>query len=187
VNISNKLYLVVPIYDDAGEKVVAHVHAEPISSQTFDRFYLVFAKTQAAIYSEGLGTMAGPRVAAKLLRTVSESLGSAQDVSDVLLADMRRLTTLVEPGQPAMMIEDALRAKKISQEDFEEVENAVTFFTVVLLMLPKPDRRKELEMFSKLWGAATSSLNSTEYVASLSTSTAPANTGASPTPSSIPH
>lgn len=187
MELNPKLNLVVPIYDLDGNRVVAHVHVTPINRTTFDKFYFLLAKTFSAIYSEGLGTMAGPRVAAKLLMTVAESLNAAEGVKSGLLAEIRRLTMFLEPGQPPLMLEDAIRAGKISDEDVEEVENAAAFFTVVSLILPKIDRRKELDLFSKLWGASTSSLDSTAFSASLSTSIAPASTGGTGTPSFIPH
>ena len=200
LSLNQKLNLVIPIYgppvvatdsvsgkETTTDVISAYVHSAPISREVFDKFYLVIAKTFSAIYGEGLGYMAGPRVAAKLLRTVAEATGQLEEVQQGLIGEIRRLSNFIVPGQSSIPLEDAARTKKISDEDLEEVDNAITFFTVASSM----HRREELRMVmlgaSRLWGARTTSSNCTEFAASLSTSTAAESTGEKATPSSIPY
>ena len=68
LKINRKLHLVIPI--EQGNKTL-YAHSTPVEAETFDNFFLPIAKTFSAIYSEGLGVIAGPRIAAKLLRRVS--------------------------------------------------------------------------------------------------------------------
>jgi hypothetical protein len=62
--IDKKLNLVVPV---AG----GWVHAVPISYAIFEKYFLPISKAFAQVYSEGLGTLAGPRVAHLLLKKIA--------------------------------------------------------------------------------------------------------------------
>ena len=63
MHINRKLNLVIPIERADGSQIFTH--STPISAEVFDKYFLVIAKTFSAIYSEGLGPLGGPRVAAR--------------------------------------------------------------------------------------------------------------------------
>lgn len=177
--ISRTLHLVIPI--EQGDKTL-FAHSTPIATETFDAYFLPIAKTFAAIYTEGLGVISGPRVAAKILKTVAESLGQWDEVKQGLMAEIRRLTSVFAPtdkGWDMIPLEEAINKQIIDTDDASEVDNAIVFFTLVWHMHKRTDRAEVISGMASLWGARSESLNSTEFLASLQTSTAAAATGKS--------
>lgn len=169
--VNRKLHLVLPI---AQEGRTLYVHSTPIASETFDAFFLPIAKTFSAIYTEGLGVIAGPRVAAKLLRRVSESLNQWDEVNTGLLAEIKRLTNVFSPsdtGWKMIPLDDAARTNVIDKDDVAEVENAIVFFTLAWHMHNKRDREPVVKDAAVLWGARTEYLNCTDFRDSLPIST----------------
>lgn len=187
MNIDRSLNLVVPV--DRADGTTIYVHASAISREAFDANFLVIAKTFTAIYAEGLGVVAGPRIAAKMLKKVAADMGQLEVVQKGLLAEMSRLTNVIAPGGngwTSLPVNIALDQKMIDADDVEEVENAIAFFTLASAMHKKREARGILEQAARLWSALISSSNATEYAASLSTSMTAAGSGAKETPSSIP-
>jgi len=167
LKINRKLHLVIPV--EQGDKTL-YVHSTPVGTETFDMFYLPIAKTFSAIYTEGLGMVAGPRIAAKLLRTVSESLNRWEEVQKGLVAEINRLTNVFSPtdtGWKMIPLDDAIRTNVIDAEDTAEVENAIVFFTLVSLMHNKTEREIVIQGAVKLWGARAELLNCTAFRDSL--------------------
>ena len=186
MQIDRKLNLVVPIEHSNGTKT--YVHAMPISREVFERYHLEIAKTFSAIYQEGLGFVAGPRIAAMLLRRKSEEIGTWLDIPEAkfigvehgLMAEIRRLANVLvfgTNGWEMVPFQEALDKKAIDEDDASEVENALVYFTVASSMHKKTELQTVLAGASKLWGALVTQLNCTEYSASLPTSTAAGNTG----------
>src|SRR5271154_5947554 len=100
MRLDRKLNLIIPIVRD--DKSNIFVHSTPLSSEVFDTYFLVIAKTFSAIYAEGLGIIAGPRVADKMLRKVAKDMGvwdTKGGVQDGLIAEMHRLTNVVCAGK----------------------------------------------------------------------------------------
>ena len=82
-----------------------------------------------------------------------------------------------------MPLDQALSQELLDEEDRDMVLNALVFFTVSYLMLPKrmngeAFRKDYLAGASRLWAAQTSSLGLMDFVASLKTSTVGGSTGA---------
>jgi hypothetical protein len=190
MKIDRKLNLVVPVERAPGETV--YVHAMPLGREVFERYFLVISKAFAAIYNEGLGFVAGPRVAAMLIRRVAEDLNvwdGPEGVEAGLVAEMRRLSNVLAPspkGWTQIPLQQAIDQGFIDEADASEVENAIAFFTVASAMHRRAELKDVLEGASKLWGAHVSSLNCTEYTASLPTSTEGETTGARVIQSPIP-
>lgn len=198
MKLDRRLNLVVPVDSDGA---TIYVHAAPIAEQVFDRYFMAIAKTFNTIYGEGLGVIAGPRVAAKILRKVAIDLGEWDDQKDTagnvtaigiengLMAEIRRLANIIAPGPKgwaASPLQDAITHGTISAEDASEVENALVFFTVASSMHKRAELPAILNGVSKIWDAQTASLNCTGFASSLETSTVTANTGEKAIPSSIP-
>lgn len=182
--INRKLHLVVPV--EQGD-LTLHVHSTPVDGEIFDDFFLPISKTFSAIYQEGLGVVGGPRVAAKMLKAVAETLGiwdsedpEAKTVKRGFMAECHRLTNVFVPGDKGWQMlpfDDAVRTGVIDKDDASEVENAVVFFMLVWLMHRRTERQSVLEGAASLWGARVTSSNCTEYRDSLPTSTPAASSG----------
>lgn len=176
MKINRRLNLVVPVHR---EKDVIYVHAVPISAEVFEANFLTISRTFASIYGLGLGPTAGPRVAAMLLKKTGKDMGLENETQG-LISEMRRLSNVVVPtnaGWETIPLQDALDKNLIEGDDASEVENAITFFTVLSWMHRRDQLTQMLDEAVKLSGAQLESLNCTEYAASLRTSSADENTG----------
>lgn len=176
--INRQLNLVIPI---TGGAVTLYAHCTPISLAVYGDFFLEISRTFAAIYNEKLGPVAGPRVAARLLRRVAGQLDNLEAVERGLIAEIHRLTNILAPGQngwDTYPYDDAIRHKIITEEDASEIENAAVFFILIWYMHLKVDRRVILEAAAELWKWHVEPLNCTDYRASLRTLTTAASTGA---------
>jgi hypothetical protein len=152
----------------------------------FDRYFIVISKTFAAIYQEGLGVVAGPRIAARMLKKVATDLGvwSGPDgVLNGLMEEIRRLTNVVVGGETVPLAEAVTRGI-LNEDEADEVEGAIVFFTVASLMHKTTDLPGVLAGMSALWDAVSTPLGPMEYVRSLPTSSETAPTGERATASS---
>jgi hypothetical protein len=191
MRINEKLKLVIPLgrpdsADNEGNDtglLAAVVHTTPISSDVFDTYFLPLSRTYAAIHALGLGAVAGPRVADKLLRKVSKDMGAWEGEEGVergLIAEIHRLTMVAAPSEKGWQDYQYQEAKDlgiIDADDAPEVDAAIVFFTVYSCMTRKRDLKIELGGGMKLWGARLEYSTFTELVASLRTSTVTANSG----------
>ena len=189
MKINKALNLVVPVYEDDEKTIRCYVHSTPIARETFDKYFMPIAQTFSAIYNQGLGEAAGPRVAMRLLRHISENTKTWEDdpkigyvgVKSGLVEEMRRLTVVVakrEGGWQPVPLQVAVDQKLLDEEDAAEVENAIAFFIVSSAMHRRAERRAMLESAAGLWGALISSSGSSDFAASLSKSTGTAGSGA---------
>lgn len=189
MKIDRKLNLVIPVERDDG---IYYVHSSPLGNEAFDLYYLVLAKTFAALYSEGLNWVAGPKVAAKMLRDVAKAAGRWEGPTGVehgLLAEIRRLSNVVLPGATgwtSMPLQSALDRAFFDADEVSEVESVIVYFIVASSMHNRKDLAEVLEVMTKIWGVQTTSLTSTTYATSLMTSKEAVNTGEKVPQSSIP-
>lgn len=180
MKIDRRLNIVCPIQTDDG---TIYIHAIPLSREVFEEHFLVISKTFAAIYGQGLNYIAGPRVAAMMLKKVAMELGvwdGANGVENSLLAEIKRLTNVLLPtpggaGWSLVTLYDAVRQDMLSAEDLAEVENTITFFICASAMHKRTDLASVLGGIERLWDAQTTLLNVTEFRSSLLTSTATDN------------
>jgi hypothetical protein len=190
MRIDRKLNLVVPVERD-GEKPI-YVYSAPIGQDVFDAYFLPISKTFSAIYAEGLNVMAGPRVAAMLLKQISKDLNIWEGDDGVeigLMGEIRRLCTVAAPtptGWDRIPLEVAVSRGLLDAQDVSEVEGAITFFIVASAMHKRSDLKGILGGMARLWGAQLSSSSFTEFVSSLPTSTPADSSGETATPSSTP-
>jgi len=181
LRINERLNLVVPLYGD-NDQIYAYVHSSPISREVFEANFLLISKTFAAIHGEGLGEIAGPRVAAMLMRETAKRMTPRGEASIELplLDEIRRLSNVVMPGLSGwttMPLHDAIAGRLIDSDDVAEVENALVFFTSMSAMHRKQVIAEILPGAARLWGAQTTSSDCMAFVASLPTSIPGANTG----------
>lgn len=173
MKLNDKLHIVIPIYGDDGDTIVAHVHSAPISRDVFDAHFMLLGRTFAAIYSSGLGPVAGPRVAHLLLKKMAAEQND--EVGAVaLMAEIVRLTNVMlrtEKGWEAIPYQTVLDHGMLPAEDLAEVTNSLVFFTVLSSTHRRMERREMMAGAAKLWGAQISSQDFTEFAASLPTLT----------------
>lgn len=169
--INRRLHLVVPIERERG---TFYAHATPIPTEEFQQFFLVMGKAFASIYSQGLGALAGPRVAAMLLKKAAEETNQLEDVEQALLQDIRRLTNVLCPtatGWETLSFTDAVNNGILDAEDVSEVENAVVFFTLAWHMHKRAEREEIIASAAAIWSAQATYSDCTAFSASLPTST----------------
>ena len=191
MKINRNLNLVMEV-DNGDSKIF--VHSMPISRQVFDTYYLPISKAFSAIYSQGLHTAAGPRVAKNLLRSAAIDIDmweGPEGVENGLFNEIRRLTNVLVPvsgkGWETMVMDQAIKAGVIDDEQIIEIENCITFFIVASAMHMAKDREAILKGAGQIWGWQISSLNCTEFARSLPILTDAENSGETAPASSIPH
>lgn len=178
MKIARNMNFVLPVDTDMGS---GYVHATPISKEVYRQHFYILSKTFSAIFSEGLGVVAGPRVAYLMLEKICQDQGiwdGASGVKNTLVNEIIRLSNLVYPvegkGWDTVPLEVAIEREVI---DPDEALGELVFFTCVS-SINKPHQAKEvMEQVAGMWGSAISSLTLTEWIASLPTSKQPENTG----------
>ena len=187
MRINRKLNIVFPV--DTEEHGTIHVHSTPISREVFERHFLVISKTFAALYAEGLTVLAGPRVAAMMLRRVAENTArgdgsnewnAVDGIERALMPEMRRLTNVLIPtpaGYEVLPYQEVVSRKMLDPDDVSEVEGVLAFFTVASSMHRADALVGILAGLNSLWAVQTTSQSCTEYRDSLLTSTQEESTG----------
>jgi len=189
MRIDKRLNLVIEV--ETGEGTV-FVHSTPVSREVFERYFLIISKTFAAIISEGLSFISGPRVAALMLKKIATDLGvweGRDGINNGLMAEIRRLSNVIMPsdrGWYTVPFQDAIDKQLLDESDIAEVEGLIAFFICASAMSRKTEVQSVLERMA-LWGSSITSLNSTEFAASLPISS-PEKTSQTPEiTSSVPH
>lgn len=191
MKIDEQLNLVIPCDRDDGSTI--YVHASPIGREVFQRFWLPLAKAYNQIMSERL-FFTGPRVASLMLKQAAETSGAWEGPMGVetgLLPEIRRLANVVAPGAgrgwQMIPYTDAVRDEIIDEEDADQIEGLLVFFTLVWRLHRRADRQMVLSGAVAMWNASISSASLSAFVNSLPTSIATASTGATaPEPYSQP-
>jgi len=171
-----------------------------LSKAVFDANYRALASTKSAMASKGKHYLmsAGPRIAALTLRDEglreAESRGNfdangqvIDESTDAFFAEIKRLTTILCPGPNGweyLPVDSAIKGGKIDEEDWQEVESAIVFFSCHVAMSRKADRQRIAQVTASLLDSSITSSTLTEFAGSLPTSTQVAPTTA--THSSIP-
>ena len=179
MKLNKRLNVVIAIDREDGSTV--HVHSTPISTDVFDQHYRALSKTYVEMHAGGVGNV-GPKIAYKVLRDVAKTLGCWKDpggVEQSLIGEIYRNTMVLVPtaqGYEQVLFYQAKQQKMIDPEDIQEIEGRLVFFTCSVFLM----QRHELSMLYEMllyWGVQTTALNSTDYMNSLSTSNADANSG----------
>ena len=175
MKISKALRLVVPIETEQGQ---SFVHATAIDRETYEMFCPVFLRAFNAIVTDAGNLSSGPKVAATYMRRSATGMGVN---IETLMAEIVRLANVVilGPNGPELVpLDEVFKKGLIDADDKDEVENALAFFTLGFYMLKRSERESILTEVSKIWGGKITSLDFTEFTASLQTSTETASSGA---------
>jgi hypothetical protein len=180
IKINRKLNLVLTIDTDNGP---VHIHSVPISREVFEDNFLVISRAFTAVYTNGLGPVTGPRVAALLLKQEAKTLGVWERTQQSLMAEIYRLTNVIAPGDSGwetMPFDVAKKRGILDDNAAAEAENCIVYFICASSIHLKAEMTVALEGLSTLWGAQTISLNATEYTRSLPIWTPEETTGENP-------
>lgn len=178
MKLNKRLNLVIPVTLDDGQ--VVHVHSTPVSPEFFAQHYLLIGKVFSALFTEGLGPIGGPRVAAHLMR----DRGGEQ--ASQVMAEIRRLSNVVS-GSNVISLQEAVDKGIIDPTDLDTLENMIVFFTVVSAMMKPTILAEMIQSLCDLWASQSTSLNSTEWGNSSPTSTVAESSGAKVAASLVPH
>jgi hypothetical protein len=180
VKLDRKLNIVLDVETEAG---TIHVHSVPISREVFEDNFLVISRAFTAVYTNGLGPVTGPRVAALLLKQEAQTLNAWERTQQSLMAEIYRLTNVIAPGEngwETMPFDIAKKRGILNPDTAAEVENCIVYFTCASSIHLRAEMAVALDGLRTLWGAQTTSSNVTEFMRSLPTSTPEENTGEKP-------
>jgi hypothetical protein len=175
--LNRKLNLVMDV--ETGDGIV-HIHSVPIGRGVFEDNFLVISRAFTAVYTNGLGPVTGPRVAALLLKQEAQTLGVWERTQQSLMAEIYRLTNVVAPGPTGWesMPFDVAKKRGILDDDAAaEVENCIVYFTCASSIHLKAEMTVAVEGLKTLWDAQTTLLNVTEFTHSLPILTQEETTG----------
>ena len=178
MRISPDMNFVVPLYH--GDDIYAYVYARPISTAAFEMNYRLLIRTYNTMLGEGPVAV---RMGHLFLKDAAAALapdGNGSTISAPLLNEIGRMSSVIlatKTGWQTIPLQQALDSKLLDPEDAVEAANASLFFIVVWHVSPKQTRDGLLKTATELWGAVRSSLQPTEWIASLPTSTATAPSG----------
>lgn len=185
MKISRNLNLIIPVQTEKGK---AWIHATPISKEVFKEHFFILSKTFSAIFSEGLGVVAGPRIACLMLERISSDMNiweGEKGVRNTLVNEIIRLANLVYPaegkGYDTIPLDMALERGIV---EFDEVAGELVFFTCVSSINTPEQTEQMMLAVSGMWNSHTTSLNLTDWIASLPTSKPAASSGATASMSS---
>jgi len=177
VTLNRKLNLVLSVDTEKGP---VHVHSSPIGREVFEDNFLVISRAFTAVYTNGLGPVTGPRVAALLLKQEAKTLNVWERTQQSLMGEIHRLTNVIAPGDSgweSMPFDVARKRGVLNDDDASEVENCIVYFTCASSIHLRAEMTVAMEGLSTLWNAQTTSSNVTEYMRSLPISTVEETTG----------
>ncbi|EAA4605626.1 hypothetical protein CB425_12050 [Salmonella enterica subsp. enterica serovar Kisangani] len=185
MKIARNLNLIIPVQTEKGN---AWIHATPISKEVFKEHFFILSKTFSAIFSEGLGVVAGPRIAYLMLERISRDSNAWEGDKggrNTLVNEVIRLANLVYPvegkGYDTIPLDMALEREII---DLDEVAGELVFFTCVSSINSPEQAKGTMDVVNGIWSTQCSSLNLTEWIASLPTLKPVASSGATANTSS---
>jgi hypothetical protein len=189
MEINKSLNLVISV---EREDETLYVHAMPIAYEVFQKYYLVLGKTFASLGQQGLTSIAGPRVTMMLMEDIAKSTARAgvenvsswwegpDGIEKGLKAEMVRLSNILTPtpqkGWAVGPLDQALKSGFLSAEEAGDVLNQLGFFTACSAA-PRADRALLVRQSARLFNGSTTSLNCTDYAASLTISTQDESSG----------
>ncbi|EHH8194816.1 hypothetical protein QK172_003456 [Escherichia coli] len=185
MKIAKNLNLIIPVRTEKGN---GWIHATPISKEVFKEHFFILGKTFSAIFSEGLGVVAGPRIAFLMLERISRDSNAWEGdkgVRNTLVNEVIRLANLVYPvegkGYDTIPLDMALEREIVELDD---VAGELVFFTCVSSINSPEQAKGTMDVVNGIWSTQCSSLNLTEWIASLPTLKSAASSGATANTSS---
>ncbi|MCX7898480.1 MAG: hypothetical protein N2444_00055 [Methylocystis sp.] len=157
-----------------------HVFAEPVSRDTAREFWSVIQAAVSKLYLGGGNPVIAPRFAANAVREAAREAGVEDRVERFFLAEIRRRVMVAVPGDAGWdtMTFDEAAKSAMTEDEAEEIESAIVFFTLAWRFHSTADRKAVISGAVSLWQGRIISSGFTEWIASLPTSTATDASGA---------
>lgn len=178
MKISRNLNLIIPVRTEKGN---GWIHATPISKEVFKEHFFILSKTFSVIFSEGLGVVAGPRIAYLMLERLASDMNiweGEKGVRNTLVNEIIRLANLVYPvegkGYDTIPLDMALEREIV---ELDEVAGELVFFTCVSSLNTSEQTEEMMRTVSGMWNSAATSLGLTDWIASLPTLKPTVSTG----------
>ncbi|HEY0181259.1 MAG TPA: hypothetical protein VGC09_00490 [Rhodopila sp.] len=174
--IDRKLNLVVPIEREHG---TIYVHSTPIGREVFDSYFIILGMAHSQIFKRGMDFVGGPRLAAKMIEHVARQERAWEGPTGVengLMAEIKRLTNVLMPspqgsGWTMLPLDVVATMDVLTEDEYAETLGVICFFTLVSAMTLKKQRPSFLSMMTGFCQVQTTSLDCSEFVNSLPTST----------------
>ena len=172
MRVDKRLNLVFQIECTAGG--TAYVHAMPISQEVFEQHFKILAQTYTNIWQSGLN-ITGPKIAFLMLKELAVKTGvweGPSGVQDSLMAEIHRLCNVAMPSPSGFVhqpLYTAIQKGLLDESELAELDNALTFFTLVSVMQKRAQAAGILIEVAGLWAIQTTYLGFTEYLDSLQT------------------
>jgi hypothetical protein len=178
VQLNSELNLVFPIrFADDGTPLM-YAYNTPISTEVFQANYRILAAVNAEIWKKGINNAAAFATVANLMlldvAKVDALQWGTEDMGKAFLAEIQRLSYILAPGANGfemLPINVAIERKVIDQEDWNEAESAIIFFTSGWSMLPRAVRLPFAKRMTLHIGGSITPLPPLEWVKSLPRST----------------
>lgn len=179
MKITDDLKIVLPIRSDEKGPLI-YAYSIPLSKEVFEANYRVLAATKSELASKGIHYQmdAGPRIASLVLSDEAkkdaidfDEDGSPKDtIANALLAEIRRLTTVLTPsdsGWDMVPVDTAIKSGFIEREEWDEVESALVFFMCHYSMARRTERVAMADALASLLKGSITSLALSAFVNSL--------------------
>ncbi|EKM5742879.1 hypothetical protein PU345_002156 [Enterobacter kobei] len=184
MKINNNLNLVVTHENDDGDKV--YVHARPLSREIFRENFVILSKVYSALFSQGLGIIAGPRAAYMMLEMTARDAGvweGKSGVENTLVKHIINGCTAILPvegkGWKSIPLEVAIEQGTV---DPDEVLGEIVFFTCICGINKREQVPDLMSAVSGIWGSQVTSSDATAFANSLKTSPPEETTEEKPEP-----
>ena len=171
-------------------KPYAYVHHTPILEGVYNSHSWIIIQAIHRLYSARMTPPIASRVALNVLMQIAKENGPLAEKAllEGLLPEVWRNTMVLmqtERGYEQLLLPEA--EKLLPSDDVREVRNYVVFFTSASWFHWRQEREDGLYPAMIESGAQIVSSSSTEFLASLPTSTPPGSSGGKEALSSIPH
>ena len=192
MKIDRNLSLVMQVQTDKNGTV--YIHSTSVSRSVFEQFYLELGKVFSQCFdsiNQAHLALSAPQLAYPALKSIATKAGNWDGAGGVkfgLVNEIIRLTNVVvstEKGWESFPFEVAVKKEIINEDEEAEALSSLVFFTAISKVAPKDLKNSFLEMAGALRSWVLTSLECTEYMNGLPTSTKIENTGKKAKESSI--
>lgn len=183
------------------DESVVYIHSTLITREMYDQHFKILAAAVSQMYGLSMAPGTCARIAMQMIREIAREWDGENEkkpkltaVDKLLLPEIWRMTMAIIPKTVSGRItyesvpfqEVIDRGDVLDEDDVNEVQNFLCFFTAASWVHHRSELTKILHPQWTEAGARIGSWNSTEFANSLPTSTPAENTGAKATPSFMP-
>lgn len=169
MQIDKSLRLVLERRNDDGKY---YVYSSTVSRNMAKEYWEAIKNAIGRLYAGSDPRMA-PKFAADAVRAAARDLDMLDAVERFFIPEIRRLTTVIKMGAAGweqIPFDEAVKTGLVDEDEADEIEGAIVFFTLAWRFHPTSDRAKVVMAAVLLWAGWTTSLAITDFINSLRTS-----------------